>query len=77
MRINSRGLKGPKSFRGEHVWIVQHDESPDNTILGVFATDDEAYEFMETVKHNYENGVILSSFPIGFRSTDGVVQFHT
>lgn len=77
MNINIRDPKAPKRYKGEQVWIVQHDESPDNTILGVFATDKEAYEFMETVKNDYADGVILSSFPIGFRATDGVVQFRS
>lgn len=64
----------PKPFAGGEVWIVQHDESPDNTVLGVFATDDEAYAFMDTVKDDYENGMICSSFSIPYRSTDGAVR---
>ena len=28
----------------ESVWIVQHDETPHNTVLGVFATAEEAAE---------------------------------
>lgn len=77
-----RGIAGPrfgrrpKGFQGEEVWIVQHDESPHNTVLGVFATPDEAYAFMETVQDDFENGVICSSFPIGYRSTDGAVQYR-
>lgn len=31
-----------RPFAGGEVWIVQHDDSPDNTVLGVFAADDEA-----------------------------------
>ena len=53
------------------VWIVQHDESPDNTVLGVFASQDEADAFMDEVKSNFENGVLCSSFPVGYRYTDG------
>ncbi|WP_242862995.1 hypothetical protein [Curtobacterium luteum] len=71
-----RFMRRPKVFQGEQVWIVQHDESPHNTVLGVFATDDEAYAFMETVQGDYENGVICSSFPIGYRSTDGAVRYR-
>ncbi|OIH94276.1 hypothetical protein BIU92_07120 [Curtobacterium sp. MCBA15_003] len=56
--------------------MVQHDESPDNTVLGVFATDDEAYAFMDTVKDDYENGVLCSSFAIPYRSTDGAVRYQ-
>ncbi|OIH96312.1 hypothetical protein BIU90_00305 [Curtobacterium sp. MCBA15_001] len=69
-------MRPPKPFQGEAVWIVQHDESPHNTVLGVFATGDEAYAFMETVKDDYENGVICSYFPIGYRSTDGEVLYR-
>ena len=29
------------------IWIVQHDESPHNTVVGVFATEDEAASFAE------------------------------
>jgi hypothetical protein len=31
---------------------------------------------MDTVKDDYENGVICSSFPIGYRSTDGAVRYR-
>lgn len=53
------------------VWIVQHDDSPDNTILGVFATTSEADTFAEEVKDQFENGVIYSEFEIGFRFDRG------
>lgn len=72
----SRVLQHPNPFAGGEVWIVQHDESPDNTVLGVFATDDEAYAFMDTVKDDYENGVICSSFSVPYRSTDGAVRYQ-
>ncbi|SOC87841.1 hypothetical protein SAMN05660766_1529 [Curtobacterium sp. 314Chir4.1] len=71
-----RFFRRPKLFAGGEVWIVQHDESPHNTVLGVFATDDEAYAFMDTVKDDYENGVICSSFSIPYRSTDGAVRYQ-
>lgn len=63
-------------FAGGEVWIVQHDDSPDNTVLGVFATDDEAYAFMDTVKDDHENGAICPSFSIPYRSTDGAVRYQ-
>ncbi|PZF60464.1 hypothetical protein DEI92_08720 [Curtobacterium sp. MCBD17_034] len=56
--------------------MVQHDDSPHNTVVGVFATADEADAFMDTVKDDYENGVICSSFPIPYRSTDGAVRYQ-
>lgn len=71
-----RFFRRPKPFAGGEVWIVQHDESPHNTVLGVFATGAEADAFMDTVKDDYENGVICSSFPVPFRSTDGVVRYQ-
>lgn len=55
---------------------MQHDDSPHDTVLGVFATSHEADAFMETVKDDYENGVICSSFPIGYRFTDGAVRYQ-
>ncbi len=56
------------------VWIVQHDESPDNTVLGVFATQHEACVFMDEVGDEFENGVICSAFPVGYRYTDGAAR---
>ncbi|QYM75328.1 hypothetical protein [Leucobacter luti] len=57
------------------VWIVCHDESPDNTVLGVFATGAEAEAYAGEVQHLFENGVIFTSFPIGYRHIDGVVRY--
>ncbi len=57
------------------VWIVQHDESPDNTVLGVFATEDEASAFMTEVEKDFENGVLCSAFPVGYRYTDGAAGY--
>lgn len=51
------------------VWIVQHDESPHNTVLGVFAAEEVATAYMEKIKDNFRNGVLLSYFPIGYRHT--------
>ncbi|WP_263971343.1 hypothetical protein [Pseudoclavibacter endophyticus] len=33
----------------EAVWIAQHDDSPHNTILGVFASPREADDFAESI----------------------------
>ncbi len=57
------------------VWIVQHDESPDNTVLGVFATQDEARLFMDEIKDAFEGGVFCSAFPAGYRYTDGAAGY--
>jgi hypothetical protein len=51
------------------VWIVQHDESPHNTVLGVFAAEGEALAYMDDVKDDFKNGVIVSYFPMGYRHT--------
>lgn len=59
----------------EHkVWIVQHVESPHNTGLGVFASSEEADAFADEVQHQFENGVIYSSFSVGYRFDDGSAQ---
>ena len=51
------------------VWIVQHDESPHNTVLGVFADEGEELAYMEDVKDDFKNGVIVSYFRMGYRHT--------
>ncbi|HEU5222846.1 MAG TPA: hypothetical protein VFU07_04100 [Candidatus Lumbricidophila sp.] len=51
----------------DRVWIVQHDSSPNETVLGVFATMQEAHEFAETVGKRFPNGAIFTSYPIGYR----------
>ncbi|MEW1823595.1 hypothetical protein AB0323_22760 [Arthrobacter sp. NPDC080031] len=54
------------------VWIVQHDEEePFNAVLGVFASQDEAEEFAEEIKHEYARGVIYSRYEIGYRFNRG------
>lgn len=60
----------------EHVWIVCHDESPDNTVLGVFRTGEEAENYADEIEHMFENGVIFSSFPIGYRHIDEVSRYR-
>lgn len=49
-------MRRPEVYRGEEVWIVQHDDSPHNTVLGVFATAGEADAFMDTVKDDSRTG---------------------
>ena len=53
------------------VGIVQHDESPDNTVLGVFASASEAEKFAEEVGDRFENGVLYSSYEVGYRYDAG------
>ncbi|UOR01683.1 hypothetical protein MUN77_16470 [Leucobacter allii] len=57
------------------VWIVCHDESPDNTVLGVFRTAEEAGAYAEEVQHLFANGVIYCAFPIGYRHIDESSRF--
>lgn len=49
------------------VWIVLQDTTPDNTVLGVFATSDEAYEYAEAVGSQFENGAITSFYKVGYK----------
>lgn len=49
------------------VWIVQHDESPHNTVLGVFASADEAHKFAEEVEHEWANGVLTAAYDVGYK----------
>jgi hypothetical protein len=57
------------------VWIVQHDESPNNTILGVFPSGKEAAAFAEEVKGQFENGVLTAQFVIGYRFDDNSARY--
>ncbi|GEM_PF-1159396 len=49
------------------VWIVQHDETPHNTVLGVFDAQEEAASYAEEVGPLHKNGVIYAFFPLGYR----------
>jgi hypothetical protein len=53
------------------VWIVRHEESPRSNILGVFASEDEAARFADEVEDRFEDGVVYSSFAVGFRYDHG------
>jgi hypothetical protein len=53
------------------VWIVQHDESPHNTVLAVLATAIEAQQFAEQVTDRFPGGVIFAPFAIGYRYDEG------
>lgn len=66
-----------ENTRGDVVWIVCHDESPDNTVLGVFRTAEEAQAYADEVQHMFENGVIYSAFPIGYRHIDQRSRYFT
>lgn len=61
--------------RPDSVWIVQHDESPDDTVLGVFASPEEAHEYAQLVQGEFENSVIITEFEIGYRHRDGAVRY--
>jgi hypothetical protein len=57
------------------VWIVQHDESPQNTILGVFPSSKEAAAFAEEVKEQFENGVLTAQFALGCRFDENSARY--
>lgn len=54
------------------IWIVQHDESAHNTVLGIFSTQAEATAFANEVKDQFINGVIYTSFDMGYRFDLGI-----
>lgn len=58
-------------MRRRTVWIVQHDESPDNTVVGVFQTEDEASAFAAEEAANFRDGLIYSEYEIGYRYDKG------
>lgn len=55
----------------EFVWIVLQEDSPFNTVLGVFATEWEADEFSNEVRDQFLRGVIYSRFKVGYRFDRG------
>ncbi len=54
----------------KEVWIVYHDSGPDNNILGVFENYEDASAFAEEIESEWEKGVLLTPFPVPWRSTD-------
>lgn len=60
----------------QRIWIVQHDESPDNTVLGVFDDELAADRFAKEVQHRSTNGVLIASFEIGYRYDAGSHRFR-
>ena len=58
------------------VWIVQHDESPHNTILGVFGDQQSAVDFADEMGYRFPNGVIWGKYKIGYRSDVGGERYH-
>lgn len=57
---------------GRKVWVVSHDESPHNTVLGIFETQDEASTFADEIQDRFENGVIYFSWIVGTRYDEGI-----
>ena len=53
------------------VWIVQQDSTPDNCILGVFATHQEACELADIAETDYPGQVIIGQFYMGYKYTEG------
>lgn len=56
---------------GRTVWIVCQDETPDNTVLGVFETQEEAWALATELQGSYENGAICFSWEVGTRCGQG------
>ncbi|KZC96293.1 hypothetical protein AWH51_03665 [Clavibacter tessellarius] len=47
------------------------DESPHNTVLGVFAREPEASQFADEVEARFPQGVIYTRFRVGYRYDPG------
>lgn len=56
---------------GQTVWIVCQDETPHNTVLGVFETEAEASSFADDVQDRFPNGVIYFSWVVGSSYDEG------
>lgn len=57
------------------MWLVCQEETPHNTVLGVFASQSEAAGYADEVSHLYEDGVSYASFPLGYRHIDGSAPY--
>lgn len=53
------------------VWIVCQDETPHNTVLGVFETEAEASNLADQVQDRFANGAIYFSWLVGTRYDEG------
>lgn len=53
------------------VWIVCQDETPHNTVLGVFETEAEARSLADDIQDRFPNGVIHFSWVVGTRYDQG------
>ena len=71
-----RGVLERFRTRAGYVWIVQHDESPHNTILGVFGDQQSAADYADEMGYRFPNGVIWGKYKIGYRSDVGGERYH-
>lgn len=60
----------------KQVWIVYHDSGPDNTILGVFDDEEEAYAYQDEVAPDYPGGALLTPFPVPWRYPNGSTEIR-
>jgi hypothetical protein len=58
------------------VWLVLQDESPHNTVLGVFGDRDKAAAFADEVGGQFGNGVICAEYKIGYRFNSGGERYR-
>jgi hypothetical protein len=56
---------------GRTVWTVCQDETPHNTVLGVFETEAEARDLADQVQGRFPQGVIHFSWVVGARYDEG------
>jgi hypothetical protein len=79
--IRSTSKRSPSPVRGAGsarvIWIVRQDESPDNTVLGVFEHRGEALAFAEEIAPRHPSHVITSAFTVPFRAGDGAVAYSS
>jgi hypothetical protein len=64
-------------FRGPSaVWIVLQDETPHNSILGVFADQKRAADFADEVGDQFPKGVIYGRYKVGYRFDGGASGYR-
>lgn len=62
--------------RKGYVWIVQHDESPHDTILGAFGDEQSASDYADVMGFQFTNGVIWGKCKIGSRVDSRGERYH-
>ena len=62
--------------RTNSVWVVLQDETPHNTVLGVFGDQQRAADFADEVGCQFASGVIYAEYKIAYRFDGGAHRYR-